>query len=298
MPDFGYYEDQYSAYRKECRKRRLTPDSPQKAYTAMYAEFVKAGLLENVHHTWLTLELFWWKSRRPYYNVWPGILQVFENFAVENLPPAILLSENLTTNPVLIRLPRGSGYGKDDAFIVGVMPSAQPSIDVFTCLYEYENSVDKYPGILGVPINQAYDTLSEGANLSHMSPLDPERQQNAIGTPETNILLKMMRVGICCLALQNDESLIEPDFLQKDESKLNRASAEEKERLAEKAWNRRDQIGFHIGRKIEVIPHFRRPHPALFWTGPGGKIPKVQMRAGAIIHRRTIGDMPSGYMST
>ena len=34
-------------------------------------------------------------------------------------------------------------------------------------------------------------------------------------------------------------------------------------------------VVWNIGRGIEVIPHMRRPHPALMHTGHGRTIPKI-----------------------
>ena len=36
---------------------------------------------------------------------------------------------------------------------------------------------------------------------------------------------------------------------------------------------------------MEVVPHYRRPHMALVWTGAGRAVPKVVPRRGSVVHR-------------
>ena len=43
---------------------------------------------------------------------------------------------------------------------------------------------------------------------------------------------------------------------------------------------RRGKLGWNVGARIEVMPHYRRPHPALVWTGPGRAVPRIVMRKG------------------
>ena len=46
---------------------------------------------------------------------------------------------------------------------------------------------------------------------------------------------------------------------------------------------------------IEVIPHFRRPHMTLVWTGAGRKVPRLVPRRGSIVHREAVEKLPSGF---
>ena len=39
--------------------------------------------------------------------------------------------------------------------------------------------------------------------------------------------------------------------------------------------NRRGKVGWDVGKHIEVIPHFRRPHMTLVWTGPAGRFQRL-----------------------
>ena len=46
---------------------------------------------------------------------------------------------------------------------------------------------------------------------------------------------------------------------------------------------------------IEVIPHFRRPHMMVVWTGRGRAVPKIVRRRGSIVHREAVEKLPSGF---
>ena len=50
-----------------------------------------------------------------------------------------------------------------------------------------------------------------------------------------------------------------------------------------------------MGRRIEVIPHYRRPHMALVWTGKGREMPKIMPRKGTVVHREVVERLPSGF---
>ena len=94
----------------------------------------------------------------------------------------------------------------------------------------------------------------------------------------------------------HDPELIIPDVLNKDRDKFLNANDELRLKLIDRA-KRRGKFGFTLGRDLEKIPHVRRPHPALVWTGVGRKIPKIIMRAGSIVHREKIEKVPTGYLS-
>ena len=100
-------------------------------------------------------------------------------------------------------------------------------------------------------------------------------------------------VRLCCslCLLENDPSIISPDVLADDRAKYE-ASGDQK--YVEKA-HRRGKVGWDVGRSIEVIPHYRRPHMALVWTGHGRVMPKIVPRRGSVVHREAVEKLPSGF---
>ena len=100
-------------------------------------------------------------------------------------------------------------------------------------------------------------------------------------------------IRLCCslCLLENDPSIISPDVLADDRAKFD-ASGDPK--FVDKA-HRRGKVGWDVGRHIEVIPHYRRPHMTLVWTGSGRAVPKIVPRRGSVVHREAVEKLPSGF---
>jgi hypothetical protein len=61
------------------------------------------------------------------------------------------------------------------------------------------------------------------------------------------------------------------DVLADDRAKFHETGDQ---KFVEKA-RRRGKVGWDVGRKIEVIPHYPRPHLILVWTGRGRAVPRI-----------------------
>ena len=101
-------------------------------------------------------------------------------------------------------------------------------------------------------------------------------------------------VRLCCTLclLDEDPEVISPDVFFDDRRDYEETGGE---KYVEKA-RRRGKVGWDIGRRIEKLPHYRRPHMALVWTGKGRKIRKVVPRKGSIVHRDKVEEIPSGFL--
>jgi hypothetical protein len=99
-------------------------------------------------------------------------------------------------------------------------------------------------------------------------------------------------VRLCCslCLLENDPEIISPDVLSKDRDKFDRTG---EQKYVEKA-HRRGKVGWDVGRHVEVLPHYRRPHLMLAWAWPGRAVPKIVPRRGTIVHRSKVETVPSG----
>ena len=100
-------------------------------------------------------------------------------------------------------------------------------------------------------------------------------------------------VRLCCslCLLENDPEIIAPDVLADDRAKYEQ---NHDEKYVDKA-RRRGKVGWDVGRRIEVMPHYRRPHMALVWTGQGRAVPKIVPRSGSIVHREIVEEVPMGW---
>ena len=109
-------------------------------------------------------------------------------------------------------------------------------------------------------------------------------------TPET-ICTNRARLACTLCLLENNPEIIEPDVLARDQEKF---EITKDEKYVDKA-KRRGKFGFNIGKGIEVIPHVRRPHPALMHTGHGRMVPRIVLRKGSVIHREAVVHVPTGF---
>ena len=99
-----------------------------------------------------------------------------------------------------------------------------------------------------------------------------------------------LAMGICLLG--NDSEFIQPEVLTADQIKF---GTSRDMKLVEKA-KKRGKYGWTVGRDIECLPHIRRPHFAVRWTGKGGAVPKVVPVKGSVVKRKSMTDVPTGYM--
>lgn len=109
---------------------------------------------------------------------------------------------------------------------------------------------------------------------------------------------KLFRIYVGACLLANDPDLMEPVVLNRDADKYAR-SDEATRKIIEDRAARLNGRGWAIGKgfeeRCEQSPHFRKSHLALYWTGKGGKVPRLQLRKGCVVKPRDVTKMPTGY---
>lgn len=131
--------------------------------------------------------------------------------------------------------------------------------------------------------------LHKGMTLEQSLHALPEDPSAFVGMQSPReIRIQAIRLVCALCLLDNDPSIIEPDVLNRDQNKP------VTDVIVDRA-HRRGKIGWNVGRSIEVMPHVRRPHMALVWTGKGREIPKIVPRKGSVIHRNLVEKVPTGY---
>ena len=234
----------------------------------------------------------WEKAKRPYYNVWPSIVPMLTRLnldldsALIQLPlPALCvrfpkaadknpLVFDWKGQPVHIRCilmgEINDGTGLSLLIDIGeVMPGGVP-------LYTYRN----FPRKPGLTVEQSLASLTKKGLFAELGIQIPEELVNDL-------------VRLCCTLclLENDPELISPEVLADDRAKYEQTGDQ---KFVEKA-RRRGKFGWDVGRHIEVIPHYRRPHLMLAWTGAGRSVPKIVPRKGSIVHRNVVEKLPTGF---
>ena len=235
----------------------------------------------------------WEKARRPYYNMWPSIIPMLTRLNLDidsdliRLPlPALCVRfpKDAAKNPL-----KFEWKGED----VPVRCIMMGEINEGTGLSVLVDIGEVMEGV-GVPI-YTY------RNFPRRSGLTVEQSLAGLGTKglfdEIGVQVPHSFVTdcirLCCslCLLENDPSIISPDVLADDRAKF---EASGDQRFVDKA-HRRGKIGWDVGKHIEMIPHYRRPHMALVWTGRGRAVAKIVSRRGSVVHREMVEKLPSGF---
>ena len=276
--------------------RRVDPDDRLAQDIDLYyrrtqAEAAKMGSAQFFAQ--MLNERDWEKARKPYYNMWPSIIPMLTRLNLD-------LDSDLIRLPLpalCIRFPKDTAKNplkfewKDQEFPVRCIMMGE--INEGTGLSVLVDIGEVMEGV-GVPI-YTYRNFPRKPGLTveqSLAGLGTKGLFSEIGVQVPDSIV-MDCIRLCCslCLLENDPSIISPDVLADDRAKFE-ASGDQK--FVEKA-HRRGKIGWDVGRHIEMIPHYRRPHMALVWTGSGRSVPRIVPRRGSIVHREAVEKLPSGF---
>jgi hypothetical protein len=244
-------------------------------------------------------EHLWEKNRRPYYKVYPTIAPM-------------LLKLNLDVDTSLVHLPlpcfcvRFSKerpplhfqWKGEDWHIRSMLVSpttVQNKTEVFNGFVLWVNTgeMDAAPDGTMYPIHTYINLpVQRGMTLEQSLkalPYDSSAYRGMQLPDEIRVGCARLACTLCLL--ENNPEIIEPDVLARD---LDKYEITKDEKYVDRA-KRRGKFGFNIGKGIEVIPHMRRPHPALMHTGHGRLVPRIVLRKGSVIHREAVVHVPTGY---
>jgi hypothetical protein len=235
----------------------------------------------------------WEKARRPYYNMWPSIIPMLTRLNLDldsdliQLPlPALCIRfpKDSAKNPLKFEW-KGEDFAVrcimlgeiNDGTGLSVLVDIGEVMDgVGVPIYTYRN----FPRKPGLTVEKSIEGLGKVGLFAEIGVQVPD-------------WIVMDCIRLCCslCLLENDPSIISPDVLADDRARF---GASGDQRFVDKA-HRRGKVGWDVGKHIEVIPHFRRPHMALVWTGSGRAVPRIVPRKGSIVHREAVEKLPSGF---
>ena len=274
-------------------------DVPAKAFYERNFAFAVGPLNSKAYAVQMRNELGWEDARRPYYNVFPAIAPM-------------LLRLNLEVDTSLIRLPlpifcirfptdhsplqfQWSGENWQVRSMLVGPTNLQHNSEVFEGLIFWVDigETEIMPNgrklashsYINLPVTQGM-TLEESLKAL---PYDPSAFHGVVMPEEIRTACAKLACTICLIG--DNPEIIEPDVLSKDRDKYDHTHDP---KYAEKA-KRRGKFGFNVGKGIEVIPHVRRPHPALMWTGHGREVARIVMRKGSVVHREVVEHIPTGF---
>jgi len=242
--------------------------------------------LMKLHYVWDTQ---WANENRPYYRVYPSLVPMLTKLDLSRVQGETLtlphgLKSLLVQFPVghelggevltiwINEVPlrngqRGFSIGIDQGEVSVGSPAGLP-IYLIRCFPLDESSVED--ALEALPASW---TVSEGKQL------------------DADTIIGAVRLACTICLIGDNPDLLEPEVLSRDESRVNQDNIEQ---LVGRAVQR-GKFGWSLGRSIETIPHYRRPHPALVWTGVGRTTPKIIMRSGSVVHREVVTAVPTGY---
>jgi len=297
---FFHLDDAYSVSRfaragisvDECYSRLI--DDAGNQYILKTKNYVGQEALQDASNVVLQLrsEWLWWTNGRPYYNVWPAMVDTLTTFDVTHVPlasffaapdPHIAIQFSVdNSRQVLGMLVSVLRNVPTEAGVRDVILFSRHTVErqIVECSGRMIHAV--YCDMLAVlPGKQTYSLAEVGAYYN-------ERPENRW----------LRNIALAVLLMERTPSLFEPDILRCDCERYDRASTDVRKRLEERAFKRRGQRGYHVGRQLETIPHYRRPHPALYWTGKGRRIATVVFRSGCIVKRQAMTTAPTGRLGS
>ena len=240
----------------------------------------------------------WHEIGKPYYDVYPSIIPMLTKLNL-TFPGTSIIPPNGIRH-LLLRLPIGQHDLCTDDITV-------------RCVFLSFQRVNRSPGS-----NQPEQGLAVALDIGETAeellpiftmrifPLDEraiEESIFALNTHESTftginvpdeLIIRTVRLALTVCLINDNPEFIERQALSRDETKFNLASDDEKQKLFDRA-RRRGKYGFSLGKYIEMIPHIRRPHPCLVWTGKGKQVARIVLRKGSFIHKNKIEQVPTGY---
>lgn len=256
----------------------------QQSFNNEYFKECEAAGLQNISEgekRLFQIGSLWYRQRRPFFNVYPGVEKCLRNTRLDIDPAAIPHSVIHHLGVMEVRLPTAS---KTRSFFLAVLPIAQvgkaPIMAVHTMRTD-ARGIQSSVSCFGKPLNDGSSPV-----------IDDEWSGSREADEMISESTARLRIAIGVMLLAADPRYCEPVLLNRDKGKvLNEA---ERSVAIERA-KRNGNYGFDIGKSIEVSPHFRRPHFAIRWTGKGAAVPRLVPVKGALINETLVTTVPTGY---
>lgn len=204
-------------------------------------------------------EVIWHKSERPYYNVYPGIQESLEKLDLSKVRLDML---GFPFMSLLIRT------HKDGAAIV----VHKPGMDKLVLIIEANKQ-----------------RFAVGLRVDNKETIGQVLDEEACSDP---VAMRFLKIACGCGLLH--DGILEAEVLSRDYG-INALTEPERYAAAVDRARRRGKVGWAIGKAYEVIPHVRRPHLAVMWTGTGRQVQKIVMRSGCVVHRKKAEQLPTGF---
>lgn len=273
------------------RKRFALAGQRHNSHVQSYRDFypwviddVDKHLPDSVSRLIPRAELRWYERKRPYYSVYPAIIPMLTNVKL-----AIPTSEiKLPLDVLLVRLPVEETRVK---LYIDAVPERLRSL-LLTIqeskggrwLFLAADTGRTGPDDITAPWPTRLP-LSDKITVDEAINNLPEQWNRRATTTAVKLVC-----ALCLLA--NDPNVIRPEVLVDDRQKYAETGDQ---KYVEKA-RRRGVVGWSVGEEMEKVPHFRRGHFAVRWTGRGRTEQRIVYIQPTIVHREVTSQIPTGYL--
>lgn len=274
---------------------------------------VPLDIVDPFSITLLQTEALWCKARRPYYNVWPGIIpallklkldidstyfklpldQLLIRFPVKAEHPLVFTADgkewrvrNIMAANMMLDYRSKPG---DIHYIPGY---TEKTIQAIAYHIDIGEEIPGSRGLLSRTYKHIVIVPGRDVEWSFTHCEEHSSAEEGVRIPR-QLMLDIGRLVCTICLMAGDPEMVEPDVLADDVAKYEKTRDAE---LVTKA-HRRGKVGWNVGKDIEVVPHYRRACPAaLYWTGEGRRFPRIRFRKGSVVHRKRLASVPTGFM--
>lgn len=232
----------------------------------------------------------WVRNGRPYYNIWPGMLEPLQGVAIDKIDPCHL---KLPIQHLVLRFP--ATYSRlCNVLVSTVIPTATRPYPLWLMFLALRKHTADHMALLPIarrldkPLPTREQFMAEvdvKGGIFNDSELSDDYVREAIYTA--------MSVTAAIALLQSNPDIIVPKPLSKDDALYEQTGDQE---LIEKA-KRKGCFQFDVGKDIIVQPGVRRPHFAIRHMGKvPNLVPTLRPIKGCIVQRKLATSVPTGFM--
>lgn len=276
------------------RTRHLSPSVPESKWFDVVCSQYDAGQMDVFSYRHCQGSVLWNADKRPYYNVYPSVAVSLSRTSLDL--PCHAITDSLQRLPARLSVRYQVGgelragrsqiadifYSYSNITLDGDAPQGNGIISLWVC-DKADAAKPKVYSHFTVPLLNG-ETVEEGIERLGLN-CDKHGFDRRKGTVA-------LRTVVCLALLHSDPEIISPVVLNAHREKFEKTGDP---KYIEKAA-KRGVVGWEVGRDIEVGPHYRRPHFGIRWTGKGAKEPKLVPVKGSIVHRKKVGEVPTGYL--
>ena len=235
-------------------------------------------------------EAKWYENRRPYYKVYPCVVDTLCKLKLEFNCPCPKVPEGA----ICIRFAEGHEPKITDGNRIKALLVHSGMFSV-----EMKDGTEELKEMLYIQV-----TLKENQDDYYWFYFDTNPGmtiEKCLQQPTTvpkyhEVRVLATRIALTTCMLKDDPEIITRDVLNKQQDKYDSEKNESRKTGMEDKARNNGVFGWSIGKNIEVTPHFRRPHWGLRYTGPNGSIPQIVPVKGCKVNSSKLTEVTNGHM--